>query len=47
VEDAVNVLVYEDLSDVTRVAHSDAGVVITGVAERAPRRRRLRRQGRN
>lgn len=33
--DVVNVLEYEDLSDVVLVGHSYAGAVITGVADRA------------
>jgi pimeloyl-ACP methyl ester carboxylesterase len=36
--DVANVLVYEDLRDVVLVGHSYGGVVITGVAERAPAR---------
>ncbi len=38
VEDVVNVLHYEDLTDVVLVGHSYGGMVITGVAERAPQR---------
>jgi len=38
VQDIVNVLTYEDLSGVVLVGHSSSGVVITGVAERAPER---------
>ena len=36
VTDVVNVLKYEDLHDVVLVGHSSSGVVITGVADRAP-----------
>ena len=36
VSDIVNVLKYEDLRDVVLVGHSSSGVVITGVADRAP-----------
>ena len=36
--DVVNVLRYEDLRDVVLVGHSYGGMVITGVAERAPER---------
>jgi pimeloyl-ACP methyl ester carboxylesterase len=39
VTDVVNVLKYEDLRDVILVGHSSSGVVITGVADRAPERR--------
>ena len=38
VQDIVNVLTYEDLSGVVLVGHSSSGVVITGVADRAPER---------
>ena len=38
VEDVVNVLRYEDLRGVILVGHSYGGMVITGVAERAPER---------
>ena len=38
VEDVVNVLRYEDLRGVVLVGHSYGGMVITGVAERAPER---------
>jgi pimeloyl-ACP methyl ester carboxylesterase len=38
VTDVVNVLRYEDLSDVVLVGHSYAGLVVTGVADRAPER---------
>jgi pimeloyl-ACP methyl ester carboxylesterase len=41
VQDVVNVLFYEDLSDVILVGHSYGGMVITGVADRAPERLRL------
>jgi pimeloyl-ACP methyl ester carboxylesterase len=36
IEDIVNVLAFEQLENVTLVGHSYAGMVITGVAERAP-----------
>ena len=36
--DVVNVLKYEDLSDVILVGHSSSGAVITGVADRVPER---------
>jgi pimeloyl-ACP methyl ester carboxylesterase len=38
VTDVVNVLVYEDLHEVVLVGHSYAGLVVTGVADRAPER---------
>ncbi|HEY7031450.1 MAG TPA: alpha/beta hydrolase [Thermomicrobiales bacterium] len=38
VTDVVNVLVYEDLTDVTLVGWSFGGMTITGVAERVPER---------
>jgi pimeloyl-ACP methyl ester carboxylesterase len=38
VNDVSNVLKYEDLRDVVLVGHSSSGVVITGVADRAPDR---------
>jgi pimeloyl-ACP methyl ester carboxylesterase len=38
VTDVVNVLKDEDLRDVILVGHSSSGVVITGVADRAPER---------
>jgi pimeloyl-ACP methyl ester carboxylesterase len=38
ITDVVNVLKYEDLRDVILVGHSSSGVVITGVADRAPER---------
>lgn len=38
VQDIVNVLVYEDLWEVTLVGHSYGGMVITGVAEAVPER---------
>ena len=42
IDDVVNVLIYEDLRDVVLVGHSYGGMVITGVADRAPDRiRRL------
>ncbi len=36
VEDVVSILKYEDLRDVVLVGHSSSGMVITGVAGRAP-----------
>jgi pimeloyl-ACP methyl ester carboxylesterase len=36
VTDVVNVLRYEDLSDVVLVGHSSSGAVVTGAADRAP-----------
>ena len=41
VTDVVNLLFYEDLSDVILVGNSYAGMVITGVAAKAPERLRL------
>jgi pimeloyl-ACP methyl ester carboxylesterase len=38
VQDVANVLFYEDLNDVILVGHSYGGMVITGVAGRAPER---------
>ena len=38
IRDVLGVLTYEDLSDVVLVGHSCGGIVITGVAERAPGR---------
>lgn len=38
ITDIVNLLVYEDLRDVTLVGYSYAGIVIAGVAERVPER---------
>lgn len=38
VQDIVNVLVYEDLWEVTLVGHSYGGMVVTGVAEVVPER---------
>jgi pimeloyl-ACP methyl ester carboxylesterase len=38
VADVANVLAYEDLTDVVLVGHSYGGLVITGVADRAPER---------
>ena len=38
VEDVASMLAYEDLSDVVLVGHSYAGMVITGVAAREPKR---------
>jgi pimeloyl-ACP methyl ester carboxylesterase len=40
--DVVNLLVYEDLSDVTLVGYSYGATVIAGVAERTPERLALR-----
>jgi len=40
IEDVVNLLKFEDLHDVVLLGHSYAGLVITGVAERAPERLR-------
>lgn len=38
IQDVLSVLVYEDLENAVLVGHSYAGMVITGVADRAPRR---------
>jgi pimeloyl-ACP methyl ester carboxylesterase len=38
VEDVANVLEYEDLTGVTLVGHSNAGTLITAIAERLPER---------
>src|SRR5262245_45554786 len=38
IEDALNLLRFEDLRDVVLVGHSYAGQVITGVADRIPER---------
>src|SRR5438128_884381 len=38
IQDVVNVLFYEDLTDVILVGHSYGGNVITGVADRVPER---------
>lgn len=38
VQDVVNVLEFEDLTDVTLVGHSYSGFVVTGVADRVPDR---------
>src|SRR3989442_14761608 len=38
VQDVVNVLAYEDLRNVVLAGHSYSGMVITGVADRAPDR---------
>jgi pimeloyl-ACP methyl ester carboxylesterase len=38
IADVVNVLLYENLRDVTLVGHSYGGMVITGVADRVPDR---------
>jgi pimeloyl-ACP methyl ester carboxylesterase len=40
IEDVVNLLDYEDLSDAVLVGHSYAGVVVTAVADRRPDRLR-------
>ncbi len=36
IEDVLNVLIWDELSNVVLVGHSYAGMVITGVADRAP-----------
>jgi pimeloyl-ACP methyl ester carboxylesterase len=36
--DLASLLLYEDLSSVVLVGHSDAGMVITGVAAKVPER---------
>ncbi|SEO40834.1 alpha/beta fold hydrolase [Trujillonella endophytica] len=38
IDDVVDLLFYEDLRDVVLVGHSYGGMVITGVADRAPQR---------
>ena len=38
VKDVINVLTYEDLSDIVLVGHSSSGAVITGVADVVPDR---------
>ena len=38
IEDVTNTLFYEDLSEVVLVGHSYAGMIITGVAAKEPRR---------
>lgn len=38
IQDIVNVIEFEELEDVTLVAHSFAGLTITGVADRLPNR---------
>jgi pimeloyl-ACP methyl ester carboxylesterase len=38
IQDILNVLIYEDLTDVVLVGHSYSGMVIAGVADRAPER---------
>jgi pimeloyl-ACP methyl ester carboxylesterase len=38
IQDIVNVLTYEDLRDVVLLGHSYSGMVVTGVADRAPDR---------
>jgi pimeloyl-ACP methyl ester carboxylesterase len=38
IADVVNTMVYADLRDVVLVGHSSAGLVVTGVADRAPER---------
>src|SRR5689334_2110381 len=40
IEDVTNLLKFEDLHDVVLLGHSYAGMVIGGVAERAPERLR-------
>src|SRR5260370_25320546 len=40
ITDVVNLIDYEGLDDAVLLAHSYAGVVITGVADRRPHRRR-------
>src|SRR5690242_5116821 len=39
IQDVLNVLEFEDLEEAILVGHSYAGMVITGAADRAPRRR--------
>ena len=38
IEDVVNMILYEDLHDITLVGHRYGGMVITGVADRVPDR---------
>jgi pimeloyl-ACP methyl ester carboxylesterase len=38
IEDVVNMILFEDLHDITLVGHSYGGMVITGVADRVPDR---------
>jgi pimeloyl-ACP methyl ester carboxylesterase len=38
IQDVVNLMLYEDLHDITLVGHSYGGMVITGVADRVPER---------
>lgn len=38
IQDVVNVILYEDLHDITLVGHSYGGMVVTGVADRVPDR---------
>lgn len=38
IQDILNVLIYEELTDVVLVGHSYSGMVIAGVADRAPER---------
>jgi pimeloyl-ACP methyl ester carboxylesterase len=38
IQDIINMIFYEDLSDVVLVGNSYAGMVITGVAAKEPRR---------
>src|SRR4030095_4063107 len=38
IDDVVNVILFEDLHDITLVGHSYGGMVITGVADRVPDR---------
>jgi pimeloyl-ACP methyl ester carboxylesterase len=38
IEDVTNIMFYEDLSEVVLVGHSYAGMVITGIVAKEPRR---------
>jgi pimeloyl-ACP methyl ester carboxylesterase len=40
IQDVVNLITYEDLSEVVLVGHSYAAIVVTGVADRVPERLR-------
>lgn len=40
IDDVLNLMAFEELSDVVLVGHSYAGIVISGVADRAPERLR-------
>ena len=40
IQDVVNVILYEELTDIVLVGHSYGGMVITGVADRIPERLR-------